>query len=100
MTGQARHVVTGPAAIADGQGGFSIETIEVDPKLVPDAKKFDRLTFDEVLDMKLGVMDLTAICLVRDHDIPVRVFNMNKPGALLNNVMGSPDGTILENPHN
>lgn len=70
-----------------------------DPNLVPDAKKFDRLTFDEVLDMKLGVMDLTAICLVRDHDIPVRVFNMNKPGALLNNVMGSPDGTILENPH-
>jgi len=69
-----------------------------DPNLVPDAYKYDRLTFDEVLDKKLGVMDLTAICLVRDHDIPVRVFNMNKPGALLNNVMGVPDGTILENP--
>jgi uridylate kinase len=69
-----------------------------DPNLVPDAHKYDRLTFDEVLDKKLGVMDLTAICLVRDHDIPVRVFNMNKPGALLNNVMGVPDGTILENP--
>lgn len=69
-----------------------------DPNLVPDAHKYDHLTFDEVLDKKLGVMDLTAICLVRDHDIPVRVFNMNKPGALLNNVMGVPDGTILENP--
>jgi uridylate kinase len=69
-----------------------------DPNLVPDAYKYDHLTFDEVLDKKLGVMDLTAICLVRDHDIPVRVFNMNKPGALLNNVMGVPDGTILENP--
>ncbi len=70
-----------------------------DPNLEPDAKKYDRLTFDEVLDKKLGVMDLTAICLVRDHDIPVRVFNMNRPGALLNNVMGPADGTILENPH-
>ncbi len=71
-----------------------------DPNLVPDAIKFDRLTYDEVLDKKLGVMDLTAICLVRDHDIPVRVFNMNKPGALLHNVMSAGDGTTIENPHN
>ena len=69
-----------------------------DPNLVPDAVKYDRLTFDEVLEKKLGVMDLTAIALIREHDIPVRVFNMNKPGALLNNVMGSADGTIIENP--
>jgi len=41
-------------------------------------------------------MDLTAICLVRDHGIPVRVFNMQKPGALLNNVMGVSDGTLIE----
>lgn len=71
-----------------------------DPNLVPDAIKFDRLTYDEVLDKKLGVMDLTAICLVRDHDIPVRVFNMNKPGALLHNVMSSGDGTTIEDRHN
>lgn len=71
-----------------------------DPNLVPDAIKFDRLTYDEVLDKKLGVMDLTAICLVRDHDIPVRVFNMNKPGALLHNVMSAGDGTTIENRHN
>lgn len=69
-----------------------------DPKLVPDAIKYDRLTFDEVLERKLGVMDLTAIALIREHDIPVRVFNMNKPGALLSNVMGAGDGTIIENP--
>lgn len=68
-----------------------------DPELVPDAVKYDRLTFDEVLDKKLGVMDLTAICLIREHDIPVKVFNMNKPGALLSNVMGIGDGTIIEN---
>ena len=50
-----------------------------------------------MLDKKLGVMDLTAIALIREHDIPVRVFNMNRPGALLNNVMGPGDGTIIEN---
>jgi len=50
-----------------------------DPVKDPDAEKFDCLTFDEVLDRKLGVMDLTAICLSRDHNLPVRVFNMNKP---------------------
>lgn len=66
-----------------------------DPMRVPDAIKFDYLTYDEVLDKKLGVMDLTAICLVRDHDIPVCVFNMQKPGSLLTNVMGTTDGTLI-----
>jgi len=41
-------------------------------------------------------MDLTAICLSRDHEVPIKVFNMNKPGALLNNVMGKQDGTLIE----
>lgn len=68
-----------------------------DPKLVPGAVKYEQLSFDEVLEKKLGVMDLTAICLVRDHDIPVRVFNMQKPGSLLNNVMGMSDGTMISN---
>jgi len=67
-----------------------------DPELHPDAVKFDTLGYDDVLDKKLGVMDLTAICLVRDHQVPVKVFNMNRPGALLDNVMGKPDGTLIE----
>src|SRR5690554_4222548 len=66
-----------------------------DPFRVPDAVKYDYLTYDEVLDKKLGVMDLTAICLVRDHNIPVCVFNMHKPGSLLKNVMGDADGTLI-----
>lgn len=68
-----------------------------DPKRVPTAVKYDHLSYDEVLEKKLGVMDLTAICLVRDHDIPVRVFNMQKAGSLLNNVMGKADGTLITN---
>jgi len=67
-----------------------------DPVTNPDAEKYDRLTFDEVLDKKLGVMDLTAIYLSRDHNLPVRVFNMNKPEALFNIVVGKQEGTLIE----
>ncbi len=67
-----------------------------DPMKFPDAKKYDRLTYDEVLDKKLEVMDLTAICLCRDHNMPVRVFEMEKSGALLNIVRGGSDGTLIE----
>ncbi len=67
-----------------------------DPMKDPNAERFDSLTYDQVLDLKLGVMDLTAICLIRDHKMPLRVFNMNKPGALLNAVVGSSEGTLIE----
>jgi len=66
-----------------------------DPVLNPDAVKYDTLSYDDVIDKKLGVMDLTAICLSRDHDVPIKVFNMTRPGALLDNVMGKPDGTLI-----
>ena len=66
-----------------------------DPKVDAGAKKFDELTYDEVIDKKLGVMDLTAICLSRDHKIPIKVFNMTRSGALLDNVMGKQDGTLI-----
>ena len=67
-----------------------------DPFKDPTAIKYDRLTYDEVLDKKLEVMDLTAICLCRDHNMPVRVFEMGKRGALLNIVRGGTDGTLIE----
>tara|TARA_B110000879_G_scaffold82917_1_gene115085 strand:+ start:108 stop:851 length:744 start_codon:yes stop_codon:yes gene_type:complete len=67
-----------------------------DPMKNPDAVKYDSLTYDEVLDRKLGVMDLTAICLCRDHNMPVRVFEMEKPGALVNIVVGGNEGTLIQ----
>ena len=67
-----------------------------DPVKNPEAVKFDRLTYDEVLEIKLGVMDLTAICLCRDHDMPVKVFDMNQPGSLLAVTLGGTDGTTIE----
>ena len=66
-----------------------------DPKKNPDAVKYDRLSFDEVIQRQLGVMDLTAICLSRDHEVPIKVFDMTRPGALLENVMGESDGTLI-----
>jgi uridylate kinase len=67
-----------------------------DPMKNPNAVKYDRLSFDEALDKKLGVMDLTAICLCRDHDMPVRVFNMNVPGVLAKIMVGEQEGTLIE----
>jgi uridylate kinase len=67
-----------------------------DPMRNPAAVRYERLGYDEVLDRKLGVMDLTAICLCRDHSMPVRVFAMDKPGALLSIVMGGDEGTLIE----
>ena len=68
-----------------------------DPVKDPTATKYDRLSFDKVLADKLGVMDLTAICLCRDQNMPIRVFQMvDKPGALLNIVVGENEGTLVE----
>jgi uridylate kinase len=67
-----------------------------DPVKEPDAVKYEQLSYDEVLDKKLEVMDLTAICLCRDHNMPVRVFEMEKPGALLSIVRGGNEGTLIE----
>lgn len=66
-----------------------------DPRTDPDAVKYDRLSYDEALEKQLGVMDLTAVCLVRDHNMPVRVFNMNKPGALVSLMVGGNEGTLM-----
>ena len=66
-----------------------------DPMLFPDATMYEALTYDEALDKKLGVMDLTAICLVRDHNMPVRVFNMVKSGTLTRIILGGNEGTLI-----
>lgn len=66
-----------------------------DPMIHEDAKKFSELTYDQVLAQKLGVMDLTAICLCQDNQLPLRVFKMDKPGALLNIILGANEGTLV-----
>jgi len=66
-----------------------------DPMVDETATRYDQLTYDEVLDKQLGVMDLTAICLARDHDMPLRVFAMEQTGALRNAVVGEDEGTLV-----
>lgn len=66
-----------------------------DPVLDNSATRFDQLTYDEVLEKQLGVMDLTAICLARDHAMPIRVFSIEKTGALRNAVVGEDEGTLI-----
>lgn len=66
-----------------------------DPMKDPGAVRYDHLTYDEVLDKKLEVMDLTAICLCRDHSMPLRVFAMEQKGALLSIVVGGKEGTLV-----
>ncbi len=68
---------------------------DADPMKVAGARRYDELSFDEVLEAQLGVMDLTAICLCRDHDMPLIVFDMNQPGALLKLMQGGKEGTLI-----
>ncbi len=66
-----------------------------DPVKDPSAKRYDTLSFDEVLDQRLAVMDATAIVLCRDYDMPLCVLDINKPGALKNVILGNKEGTFV-----
>ncbi|MFP4559831.1 MAG: UMP kinase [Thiohalorhabdus sp.] len=67
-----------------------------DPVSNPDAMRYRRLTYMDVIAQDLRVMDATAITLCRDNRLPIVVFNCVKPGALLRVVMGEDEGTRVE----
>ena len=66
-----------------------------DPVTNPDAKRYEKLTFQDVLVQGLKVMDTTAIALCRDHDLPIVVFDINKPGNLRKIMLGESIGTLV-----
>ncbi len=68
-----------------------------DPEKEPDAIRYTRLTFDQVLAEKLGVMDATAVVMCRDNDLPLRVFNVHNRGDLLRILHGEDVGTLVTN---
>ena len=68
-----------------------------DPLTNPDAIRFERLQYDEVLNQGLKVMDATAVVLCRDHNMPMRVVDMNKKGSCLRVAMGEDEGTLVSN---
>jgi len=67
-----------------------------DPMKDPDAVFHHTLNYDQVIEQRLGVMDATAIVMCRDQNMPLRVFNMNKPGALMKVIMGEQEGTLVK----
>ena len=67
-----------------------------DPEKVPDATRYDTLTFDQVLQKNLGVMDMTAFTLCRENNMPIVVFNMNGRGNLEKVVKKEKTGTIVK----
>ncbi len=66
-----------------------------DPVKNPAAKRYDFLTYHEILSQGLQVMDSTAICLCQDQNMPLQVFNMSEPGALKKIVAGERVGTLV-----
>ncbi len=68
---------------------------EEDPKLNPKAKRFDRLSYIEALNMRLAVMDSTAISLCMENDLPIIVLNFWQEEALKNALLGKTVGTLI-----
>ena len=66
-----------------------------DPNVVPDAERYSRLTYDEVIERDLKATDLTAITLCREQHIPILVFAMKEKGNILKAVQGEDIGTLI-----
>ncbi len=66
-----------------------------DPEKDPTATKYSTLTYNEALEKKLKIMDLTAFALAESNDLPIYVFDMNRPGNLLRVVEGEEIGTLV-----
>jgi len=66
-----------------------------DPELNQDAKHYEEITYSEVISKNLGIMDMTAITLCKENDLPIRVFDVNKKGNLKDILSGKKLGTII-----
>lgn len=66
-----------------------------DPNVNPNAKKFDRLSFSDILSKNLGVMDSTAASLCRDNNMPILVFGLNDPENIVRAIKGDQIGTLV-----
>jgi uridylate kinase len=66
-----------------------------DPEKNPDATKYDEISFKEVFERGIKVMDMTAFTLCNENGVPIIVFNMNEPGNLLRVARGEQVGTVV-----
>jgi uridylate kinase len=90
-----RAVETGADVLLKGTRVDGVYT--ADPEKDPTAKKFDNISFEDVISRRLKVMDSTAFTMCRDNNMPVIVFDMNKPGNLKKLVEGEKIGTLVSN---
>ncbi len=67
-----------------------------DPEKNPQARRYERLSYADVIDQRLRVMDISAIDVCQQHHVPIIVFNLFEPGALLRVVNGEPVGTLVD----
>ena len=78
--------------------GTSVDGVyDADPKQVPDAKRYETVTFNKVLSDNLKVMDATAVALCRDNNIPIVVFNVREQGNLARVLGGAGTATVVQN---
>ena len=68
---------------------------DFDPEKVKEAKKYSELTFNEAYEKNLNIMDMTAFTLCKENNLPIIVFDMNKPGNLVKLVEGEKIGTLI-----
>lgn len=66
-----------------------------DPAKFPDAKRFEKISVEEVLERRLGVLDLTAATLCRENNIDIRVYKMTEPDIIYRAASGEPVGTLI-----
>ncbi len=77
--------------------GTSVDGVyDADPKVVADAKRFDHVTYDQVLTQNLRVMDASAVALCRDNNIPIIVFNIRERGNLAKVLRGEAISTRVD----
>lgn len=92
--GSLRAIEIGADVILKGTRVDGIYT--ADPEKDPTAKRFDKISFDEVLDKHLNVMDMTAFTLCQENNLPIVVFDIHKEGNLLKLLSGEAIGTTVQ----
>ncbi len=92
-TAALRGAEIGAAAILKGTKVDGV--YDADPATTPDARLLSDVTYMEAIQRQLGVMDATAITMCMENDLPIRVFNMNRPGEIAGAVRGEDVGTLV-----
>jgi uridylate kinase len=69
---------------------------DADPELHPDASRYSQIGYTELLSLRLGALDATAVSLAIDNEMPIVVFDMTRPGNIVRAVLGESIGTLID----